>query len=660
MRIQDSIKSFDSGIGKVLPPAETFRAAREKISKMSPPILDTFFEVQRPSGIPQYTFVGSARYLEATSHSCAYGKGHTRDQALASGIMELVERYSCYGFLDSREKSKIASFRTMLNDDGLFQKQDFLSTFFKNIAEDVPFGEEIIDARIRWYEGFTLRGEKLYLPASLSSRFLHGSNGMASGNSFEEALLQGVCEVIERQCKTLVFVDRKETPLIDISTIDHPAARTLISKFLALGQELFIRDFSFGMGVPVVGVVRPVDGDFCHITAGAATGRDEALIRALVENSQMEHENNKFPIAQNRQLFRTSEVLSMKDLPQLKNKNIRIELENLEEILRRQNMKVYFHDARDKEINIPASIAIITRCSHIFRKPSLTNFLVAVLQDHMDSLRYDEAMSWMDRFETIDKNNQAIYGYFRGSVFLCQNRFHEATGSYESVLAKIRADRLQAACLVNCGIGYQALGRKDKALGCFVKAAEKCPDFRIEYIDFYRSIKQSRNERLKEALVQAKALYEDVLWKKNVYNPLYVFTVGENDKIVVTDKDVVDYLKITGQFRSIKREVMERQIAREEARRIGLTVTEQELRTAADAFRLSNSLGETGDIEGWLKTSGLSRETFEEYLETGLLVSKFRDHLVRRTARAECLSFPKVRESLREMVYKNWLEKRLK
>lgn len=660
MRIHDSIKSFNNGINKVLSPAETYRAAHEKISNMHPSILDTFFQVKRPSGIPQYTFVGSERYLEVTSYPCAFGKGHTREQALASGIMELVERYSCHGFLDDKDRSKIASFKTMLNDTNLFQQQDFLSTFFKNVAEEVPFSEEIINTRIRWYEGYTIRGEKLYLPTGLSHRFLHGSNGMASGNSFEEALLQGVCEVIERQCKTLVFVDRRETPLIDISTIDHPVARKLISKFRALGQDVLIRDFSFGMGVPVVGVIRPVDGNHCYITAGAATSRYEALIRALTENSQMGHENNKLLIYKNQQLFRTSDVLRMKDMPHIKNKNIRIELENLEEILSRQNMKIFFHDVRDKELSIPASIAFITRCSHIYRKPSMTNFLIAILQDHMDSQRYDEAMYCMNKFKAIDKNNQVIYEYFRGSVNLCNNKFQEAIKSYESAIAKIRADRVRVACLVNCGIGYQAIGKKDKAIDCFLKAREKCPDFQIEFIDFYRSIMQSQNEQLKEAVVQAKALYEDVLWKKKVHNTLYVFTVEKANKIAVTDNDVVDYLKITENYQPTMHEVMERHITKEEAKRIGVTITEQELRSAIDAFRIFNNLGKASDIEGWLKFNGISWEAFEEYLETGLLISKFKDQLEKKTSMAKYLSLPAVKESIREMAYEDWLKKQLK
>lgn len=659
MRIHDSIKSFSNGINKVLSPAETYRAAHEKISSMHPSILDTFFQVKRPSGIPQYTFVGSERYLEVTSNSCAFGKGHTRDQALASGIMELVERYSCHRFLDDKDRSKIASFKTMLNDTSLFQQRDFLSTFFKYVAEEVPFSAEIMNTRIRWYEGYTMKGEKLYLPAGLSHRFLHGTNGMASGNSFEEALLQGICEVIERQCKTLVFADRRETPLIDISTIDHPVARKLISKFQALGQEVFIRDFSFGMGVPVVGVIRPVDGKHCYITAGAATGRYEALIRALTENSQMENENSKLLIDKNRQLFRTSDVLRMKDMPHIKNKNIRIELENLEEILSRQNMKIFFHDARDKELGIPASIAFITRCSHMYRKPTMTNFLIAILQDHMDSQRYDEAMYCMNKFKAIDKNNQAIYEYFRGSVHLCNNKFQEAARSYESVLAKIRADGVKVACLVNSGIAYQAMGRKDKAIDCFQKAREKSPDFQIEFIDFYRSIMQSQNEQLKEAVVQAKALYEDVLWKKKVHNTLYVFTTGKSHKIAVTDNDVVDYLKLTGKYQPTMREVMERHVTREEAKRTGVTVTEQELRSATEAFRILNNLGKASDMEGWLKCNGISWETFEEYLETGLLISKFKVILEKKTGRAKYLSLPAVKKSIREMAYEDWLKKRL-
>jgi tetratricopeptide (TPR) repeat protein len=419
---------------------------------------------------------------------------------------------------------------------------------------------------------------------------------------------------------------------------------------------VLLRDFSFGIGIPVVGIIRSVDDKHCYMTAGAASSRDEALIRALTENSQMEHEESKLLINKNQQLFRSAEMRRMEEMPHIKNKNIKIELENLEEILSRQNMKIFFHDASDKELGIPAVIAFVTRCNHDYRKHSMTNFFIAILQDHLDSQRYDEAIGCVNKFQAIDKTNPAIYEYFRGSVHLWNHQFQNAIQCYKSVIAKIKADRVEVACLINCGICYQAMGDKTKALDFFMKAREKTPAFQVEFIDHYRSIMQSKNVQLKEILVQAKAVYEDILWKKKVDNSLYVFTMGTDNKIAVVEREIVEYLKITGKYQSAMLKVTERSDTKEEATRSGVTIMEHELRSAINAFRILNNLSKANDMESWLKFNNLSWETFEEYIETELIISKFKDDLVKNTDKATYLSLPEVKKSIREMACQDWLE----
>ena len=88
--------------------------------------------------------------------------------------------------------------------------------------------------------------------------------------------------------------------------------------------------------------------------------------------------------------------------------------------------------------------------------------------------------------------------------------------------------------------------------------------------------------------------------------------------------EIVDFLRVTGRFQSVLREVVERKVTVEAAKRKGLRVTNQELQTAADAFRLTDGMKKASATEAWLKSLGITVKTLEDYLETNLLISKFK------------------------------------
>ena len=133
----------------------------------------------------------------------------------------------------------------------------------------------------------------------------------------------------------------------------------------------------------------------------------------------------------------------------------------------------------------------------------------------------------------------------------------------------------------------------------------------------------------------------------------------KKNEIEVAVAEVVDYLRITGQFLPALREVVERKIAANAARESGVKVTSKQLQAAADAFRVVHGFHKASDTESWLKTAGVSLEVFEEYIETNLLVSKFKDKLDKKVGKTKYLSTPEVKESIREMIYRDWLAEQL-
>ena len=134
----------------------------------------------------------------------------------------------------------------------------------------------------------------------------------------------------------------------------------------------------------------------------------------------------------------------------------------------------------------------------------------------------------------------------------------------------------------------------------------------------------------------------------------------KRNEIEVTVAEVVDYLRITGQFTPVLREVVERKVTAEAARKSGKKVTTAELQRAADAFRVVKDLSKASDTARWLRSAGISVETLEEYLETNILISKFKDTLERKTSKAKYISTPGIQESIRDMIYQDWLKSQLK
>jgi hypothetical protein len=124
--------------------------------------------------------------------------------------------------------------------------------------------------------------------------------------------------------------------------------------------------------------------------------------------------------------------------------------------------------------------------------------------------------------------------------------------------------------------------------------------------------------------------------------------------------EVVDFLRITGRFQPAVREVVERKLTVEAAKKKGLKVTVPELQKAADAFRLAGGLKKASDTEAWLKSMGISVEALEDFLEANLLIGKLMDTLEGQEVPQKYLTSPLVKDAVRGMIYQDWLGKQMK
>ena len=134
----------------------------------------------------------------------------------------------------------------------------------------------------------------------------------------------------------------------------------------------------------------------------------------------------------------------------------------------------------------------------------------------------------------------------------------------------------------------------------------------------------------------------------------------KKNELEVTVAEVVDFLRITEQFIPVVGEVVERKITAEAARKRGIKVTGVELQRAADTFRAVKDLSKASDTAQWLKATGITVEVLEDYLETNILISKFKDALEKKSSMAKYTAKPGIQEAIRDMIYQDWLKSQLK
>jgi thioglycine synthase len=274
--------------------------------------------------IPNYSAVvpGTEDYIWVYS-----GKGPTKRHAMASALMESIERYSSLpsGWLGKFVRSsysELSKTHKVLHPDEIVEPMRFVYH---------------TDMMMDWLPGCDLvSGEEIMVPASIALfrytssppainpfSYFH-TNGLASGNVMEEAVCHALCEVIERDAMSLAdlrasaipfhilrtivhslnaaafsvspiltdkFVDDPSIfPDVDISEIDFEPVKTLVEKFRRAGISLMVKDITSDTGIPTFNAssVEWISHDYGYLAEGHGTHPDAriAVLRAITEVSQ--------------------------------------------------------------------------------------------------------------------------------------------------------------------------------------------------------------------------------------------------------------------------------------------------------------------------------------------------------------------------------------
>jgi ribosomal protein S12 methylthiotransferase accessory factor len=116
------------------------------------------------------------------------------------------------------------------------------------------------------------------------------SNGCAAGNCLEEAILQGLLELVERDSVGLWWYNRVRMPGVDLDSFDEPYLGRLRNYLKKRQRSLWALDLTSDLGIPVCAALSRRTGDpIEQIMFGFGAHLDPriALLRAVTELNQM-------------------------------------------------------------------------------------------------------------------------------------------------------------------------------------------------------------------------------------------------------------------------------------------------------------------------------------------------------------------------------------
>lgn len=246
-------------------------------------------------------------FLKEGLRTNSSGKGWTDAQAKTSALCEALERYS--GVFQGNEPQIENSFSNlgsdavdprscMLYSDKQYQEREkWLARESRFQIVPLPFEEQ---QKIMWTPLWSLSDKRVrYLPTSyLYYNFPYkndqffcwaDSNGAAAGCTLEEAILQGLLELIERDAVALWWYNRRQPSGVDLDSFDDNHIAQMQDFYEKIGRELWVLDLTADLGVPVfVAISRRKNGPHEDIMMGFGAHLDTriALTRALTELNQ--------------------------------------------------------------------------------------------------------------------------------------------------------------------------------------------------------------------------------------------------------------------------------------------------------------------------------------------------------------------------------------
>lgn len=274
-------------------------------------IVKRIYEVQRLGGFPDIpVYTADLQNLDLTSPTLTYPNGKIyqsgiiggtgssiqRDVARIKALCEALERY-CNTIYDPHRV--IVATRDELGDNAID-----LNLFARGSDDEYAvahpsniFSLPNHQKPMRWVLGYSLiTGKSVYLPyicVYLDSPYRYAgetftmpiTTGSAIAASYHQAIVTGMCEVIERDSLMITWLQQLPLPRIPIESIEDETFQTCYARVAACGIEQYFFDATLDLGIPTIYALQLHPNATVAALVMAATKLNplDALIRVMEE-----------------------------------------------------------------------------------------------------------------------------------------------------------------------------------------------------------------------------------------------------------------------------------------------------------------------------------------------------------------------------------------
>jgi thioglycine synthase len=281
MELISSKKTYSKETQRTVAPEETLRRVEKLLPEAGITRVADITSLDR-IGIPVFSSIRPTALNGAIS--VYNGKGATPVEAKVSAMMEGIERFSA----EPTEREVVnASFRELSEGTGAVDPSDLI----------LPEGADpgIV---MPWIEGYDIAADEQVLvpvnavfhplPRYTPALFRTNTNGLASGNTLEEATFHALMELIERDAWSIAEVMRNTGSRL--TNINSGLPAELLARFSGAGVEVIIKNITSDIGIPTIAAVSDditlKDPTLLTIGMGTHTNAEIALLRAITEVAQ--------------------------------------------------------------------------------------------------------------------------------------------------------------------------------------------------------------------------------------------------------------------------------------------------------------------------------------------------------------------------------------
>jgi ribosomal protein S12 methylthiotransferase accessory factor len=361
--------------------------------------------------------------------------------------MELAERFSFFSFSSNPENFMVQTYAGVKGDSIPFE---MIAQSVHDNSEELSGAEKVFEALpMRWTWGYNLTREKPVLVPFDWFFAINEFNGPSAGNCTEEAISQGICEIVERHVSSIISQKRLSVPGLLTDGITDPLVSDMLKKYQKAGIRLFISDFTLDMGIPSIGVMAYDPSTFPEKseivwTAGTTPDPQKSLSRALSETAQLSGDFNtgsnyvasglpKFTHIEHASFItQPDNHISISALPDLSNNNIKMEVQNLVSALRKKNMEVLVINTMHHDLQIPAFYTIIPG-AHFRERAMGTSVGMFSTKLIAEKLPPQQALPRLHHAEQFLPNKYYIQFYI-GNCLLAMNEPKKALSYFERAM----------------------------------------------------------------------------------------------------------------------------------------------------------------------------------------------------------------------------------